>query len=185
MWAASSPRQGKTCSRVTGLWSSNDSPSPLGSRGWKKEMPPTGYTKKVYIVLQILPCQTYVIMRHKSSFVLPNSNTVCHFLVTSFTSQDCWSSFASDLNLAQWWQVCVWGGRDEYRVWFISVSQTHRPGTEFQPLWRWPCKWMEGQYILLLLIFDFQMCLLKYLLIFSKVWAFLNHSRVSIQIHLE
>ena len=121
----------------------------------------------------------HIIIRHKSPFVLPNSKTVCHFLVTSFTSQDCWGSFESDLNLAQCWQVCVWGGRDEYRVWFIPVSQTHRPGTEFQPLRRWPWKWMEGQYILLLLIFNFQTCLLKYLLIFSKVWAFLNHSRCS------
>lgn len=48
--AALSPRQGKAGhlplgSRVTALWSSSGSPW-----GWKKEVPPTGHTKKVRVV---------------------------------------------------------------------------------------------------------------------------------------
>lgn len=103
------------------------------------------------------PCETHIVMTHK--YLCPSQFQSCHFLVTSCYNEDCcWASLELDVNLIQWWQVYVWRGKDGYRVWFTPVSQAHRPATEFQPLWRWPWKWLKGQGSLLLLMFNSKVC---------------------------
>lgn len=61
------PKAGKNMPRATGPWDSNDSPIPLGSQGWKKEIPNWLY-QEVHIVPQILPANRH---RHETQESLP------------------------------------------------------------------------------------------------------------------